>query len=129
MISELAHGCYGSKFVRGEWYHTSPDGTPLTDENLDAVLDAPFDDKCNNPFEFKNFGEALDFTESVFTAVREKAEDGTIDFLALCRLFIETDVFIFAKQVHPLSMRRKNPPPDAVEQDKFWRSTLEKIFE
>lgn len=129
MIGELAGRCYGSKIVEGEWYHTSHDGTPLTGENLDAVLDAPFDDTWNNPFGFKNFGEALDFTESVFTTVRKMASDGAIDTLALRRLFVKTDAFIFAKQVHPLSMRRKNPPPDAVEQDEFWRSTIENIFE
>lgn len=129
LIGELGAGCYGSKVVNGKWHVKSHDGTPLTDENIDAVLDAPFDDTWTNPFEFKNFGEALDFVESVFRAVREQAENETIDCLAIRRLFQRESIFPFVQDVHPLSMRRKNPPPDAERQDVFWRSTLERLFE
>lgn len=64
-ISELAYGCYGKKEVGDRSFPVDDKGVPLTDENIEKVLNAPFDDDFDSLGEFKNFGEMLQHTVSV----------------------------------------------------------------
>lgn len=124
-ISELAYGCYGKKEVGDRSFPVDDKGVPLTDENIEKVLNAPFDDDFDSLGEFKNFGEMLQHTVSVFTEIYTHAKAGDVDPDAIERILSKTDVYLYLAYVWPLYLRKQKIRKDDNEKE-FWESRLPK---
>jgi hypothetical protein len=126
-ISQLAYGSYGMKRVGDRLFPVNRNGVPLSDDNIEKVLDAPFDGDLNSLREFKNFGEMLQQTVSVFTEIYTHVKAGDVKSDAIERILSNTDVSPYIAYVWPLYLRKQKIQQDDDER-KFWESLFVKRY-
>ena len=120
-ISELATGCYGNVKIDGKLFPTNSKRIPLTDENVNLILDEPFNKDSPDPHGFRNFDDMLVHTASVFDLIYLNVMSGAVCRAEVEKLLLRSDCYIYMKYVWPLYQKRGKHPDDP-EQRKFWET-------